>query len=347
MDRRVLILHAGGTLGMARGGRGWRTEPGYLAGLLGELPELRHPDLPAWELEELRPLLDSASMLPADWVRIAEAIRSRYEEFDGFVLLHGTDTMAYTASALAFMLGGLARPVVLTGSQIPLCEPRTDARENLVTSLLLAAREDLPEVGIYCAGRLYRGCRATKWNATGYDAFDSPNYPALAEVGVEIDVRQHLVRRPREGQSPLEVHAMEGPRVGALRLHPGVSAEVLRNLLQPPLQALVLEAFGVGNGPDRDPAFLEVLAEATGREEPVVVVAVSQCLRGSVRLGQYATGAALAEAGVVGGADMTKEAALAKLHYLLGAGLHAAEVRRRVQQNLRGELTPSSLLDLE
>ncbi|MBU0490283.1 MAG: asparaginase [Chloroflexi bacterium] len=336
MTKRVYIAYTGGTVGMERTADGYAPAPGYLAARLAALPELRDPAMPAYTIHEYEPLLDSSNMTPDEWLRIARDIATHYTDYDGFVVLHGTDTMAYTASALAFMLQGLAKPVVITGSQIPLCELRNDARENLITAILVAAEYPIPEVCLCFGSRLLRGCRATKVSAAGLDAFASPNYPPLGAVGVDIKIDWGLVRSSAAGAT-LSVQALQTPAVGALRLFPGITAEVLRNILNPPLQGLVLEVYGVGNGPDRDPAFVAALQEATARG--VVIVACTQCQEGEVRLGDYATGATLARAGVIGGADMTAEAALTKLFYLFSQGLGPAEVKREMSHDLRGELT--------
>jgi len=339
VKKHVYVAYTGGTIGMNRTPDGYAPTPGYLQQRLAAIPELHDPAMPAYTIHEYDPLLDSSNMTPDDWLRIARDIAAHHDRYDGFVVLHGTDTMAYTASALAFMLQGLQKPVILTGSQIPLCELRNDARENLVTALILAAGCPIPEVCLYFGSRLLRGCRATKVSADGFDAFASPNYPPLGTVGVDIAIRWDLVR-PSAPDAALTVQAFEPPTVGALRLFPGISADVVRNVLRPPLQGLVLEAYGVGNGPDRDPAFVAALQEATDRG--VVVVACTQCLAGTVHLGDYAAGSALVKAGVIGGADMTAEAALTKLFYLFSRGLSSDEVKREMGRDLRGELTAGS-----
>jgi L-asparaginase len=260
----------------------------------------------------------------------------RADDFDGFVVLHGTDTMAYTASALAFMLRGLGKPVVLTGSQIPLCELRSDGRENLLTALLVAAAEPpIPEVGLFFGARLFRGCRTVKVNATGFEAFDSPNCPPLATVGIDIAVDWNVVHAPEGPESALPEHM--DATVGALRLFPGISADLVHNAVRPPLSGLVLEAYGAGNAPDDDPELLEAIAEATARG--VVIVDCTQCLRGTVAPGAYATGSALLRAGVIPGFDLTAEAALTKLVYLLSTPRSPEEVRDLMQRSLCGELT--------
>lgn len=334
--RRVYLIYTGGTVGMLRTPQGYAPAPGYLAEQLATMPELRRPELPEIALHAHDPLLDSADMRPSDWNRIAADVAERYDDFDGFVILHGTDTMAYTASALSFLLENLAKPVILTGSQIPLAEVRSDARENLITSLLLAAESGLSEVAIYLNGRLLRGNRSTKVNAFGFDAFISPNFPPLAEVGVEVALRRDLALPPPDG--PLTLHRAGDDEVTALRLFPGLTARTLRNALLPPVRGLVLESYGAGNAPS-DPELLAALAEAT--ERGVVIVNCSQCLRGRVDMDDYATGHALAEAGVVSGGDATAEAALAKLVHLFGLGLSPESVRARVVHNLRGEVTPA------
>ncbi len=321
---------------MRRGPRGFEPSQGHLARLLAGMPELNDPSMPAIKLVEFEPLLDSADNRPSDWLRMANNVAAHYDDVDGVVLLHGTDTMAYTSSALAFMLEGLGKPVVMTGSQVPLQEVRSDARENLIASLQLAARRDLHEVCVYFSGRLMRGCRATKVSASGFDAFDSPNEAPLGQVGVDIAIRPGAARPPQAG--PLHVAQLQDATVAALRLFPGIDAGFVRTVLQDPLRGLVLETFGAGNAPSRDRALLDALAEASSRG--VVIVNTTQCLRGRVDMGGYATGSALSEAGVVGGADMTPEAALTKLIYLLGMGHDAATARLLMQQDLRGELTP-------
>jgi len=343
MPKRVYIAYTGGTIGMTNTGAGYAPAPGFLETRLREMPELRDAAMPEFVLHEYAPLLDSSNMTPREWFLIARDIFENYDTFDGFVVLHGTDTMAYTGSALPFLLQGLAKPVILTGSQIPLVELRNDARENLITALFIAAHYPLPEVCIYFGDKLLRGCRTVKVSALGFDAFDSPNYPPLGTVGVDIHIDWKLVRAapPRELEIP---RAELNATVAALRLFPGISAELLRHVLQSPLQGLVLEAYGAGNAPDRDCALLDAFAEATQRG--VVIVNCTQCLRGAVNLNAYATGAALLQVGVISGADMTPIAALTKLHYLIGSGYTPDQVRALMQQDMCGELTLQNDLSL-
>lgn len=335
--RRVYIAYTGGTIGMRRRDDGsYAPAPGFLAAQMAELPELRDPRAPAYTIHEYPQLRDSANMTPRDWTAIAEDIAAHYADYDGFVVLHGTDTMAYTASALAFMLRGLAKPVILTGAQIPLCELRSDARENLIGALLIAAHEPIPEVCLSFGGRLLRGCRAVKVNASGLDAFDSPNFPALGQLGIDITIDRRLILPPPPPDTPLSVQPMDlHYQIGALRLFPGVSAAMVSAVLAP-LHGLVLEAYGAGNGPDQDAALIAAIAEATARG--VVVVVCTQCIRGRVDLGVYATGASLARAGAISGHDLTAEAALAKLFYLFSAGHSPDQVRALMGRSLRGEI---------
>lgn len=336
MRKKVFIAYTGGTIGMKRTRSGYVPASGYLQAQMSHMPVLRHSSMPAYDIHEYDPLLDSSNMTPAEWVKIARDVVSHYDRYDGFVVLHGTDTMAYTASALPFLLGGLRKPVIVTGSQIPLCEIRNDARENLITSLMLAANYAIPEVCLYFGGKLLRGCRATKVSADGFAAFDSPNFPPLGTAGIDIEVNWDLVR-PARGGKRISVPELKRPVVSALRLFPGISPELVRNVLRPPLQGLVLEAYGVGNGPDQDRAFIDALADATKRG--VVIVDCTQCLEGTVDLDEYAAGSALARAGVISGFDMTAEAALAKLYVLLGRSYAAERVREEMQRDLRGEMT--------
>lgn len=344
MRRRVYIAYTGGTIGMRKTRDGYAPAPGYLQEQMLRIPELEDPLLPEYVVSEYAPLLDSSNMTPQDWLKIATDVHDHYGDYDGFIVLHGTDTMAYTASALPFMLEGLAKPVILTGSQIPLCEVRNDARENLITALLIASDPRVTEVCLYFGGRLLRGCRSLKVNADGFDAFDSPNFPPLGVAGISIEIDYarmlpptgpvfRLVAPVRSAKVP-----SNEPVVAALRVFPGISATILRHVLEPPLRGLVLEAYGVGNAPDRDLQLLDALREATDRG--LVVVTCTQCRRGTVDLGDYATGSALAKAGVVSGHDLTVEAALAKMFHLFHQNHAPEEVRRLLQTNLRGEITP-------
>lgn len=338
MKQRIYLIHTGGTIGMAPTPDGYGPAPGHLALQMARLPELEHPDMPEFVIHDHDPLVDSADMTPAHWLRIARDIADHYDEYDGFVILHGTDTMSYTASALPFLLEGLDKPVILTGSQIPLRELRNDARANLVTAMLIAARYAIPEVCLFFGDHLFRGCRSVKVHASGFDAFASPNYPALGRVGIDIDIRRDLILPPAGGKLSLPGDPGMNVHVAALRLFPGISAEAVASLLTTPVRGLVLETYGVGNAPASDTALMSVLRDATDRG--VIIVNCTQCLAGGVHMDAYATGSALGRAGVLGGRDMTAEAALAKLVVLFQRNLAVPEIRRLMETNLKGELTP-------
>ncbi|MBA3545459.1 MAG: type I asparaginase [Nannocystis sp.] len=337
---RVCVLHVGGTIGMVKTAGGYEPQPGFLQQHMAEMPELQRSEMPAYEVVSLEPLLDSADMAPDDWVRIAREIVERHDDYVGFVVVHGTDTMAYTASALSFLLPNLSKPVILTGSQLSLGHVRSDGREHIITAILLAGTLPVPEVCLYFASRLLRGNRAQKIHNHDFIAFDSGNLAPLATVGVSITVNTHLVRPPGSGR--LKAAALTcRPEVASLRLFPGLGARMMGHMLAPPMQGVVLETYGVGNAPSRDPALLAAITAATQAPREVVVVNCSQCHGGSVRQTLYSTGAALARCGVIPGFDMTPEAALTKLYCLLAEGLAPAQVRARMQQNLAGELNPT------
>ena len=337
MRKRVYIAYTGGTIGMQKTMEGYIPVAGHLQKLMSRLEELESDTMPIYDIREYEPLLDSSNMTPADWLKIADDIADHYDRYDGFVVLHGTDTMAYTASVLPFILQDLQKPVILTGAQIPLCEVRNDARKNLITAMLIAADFAIPEVCLCFGSRLLRGNRTTKVDADGFDAFDSPNFPALGSVGVEIKINWELVMPPSKIQRPLAVNPMRESPVAVLRLFPGISADIVANVLKPPTKGLVLQTFGIGNGPE-DPGLVSALKTAADRD--VVIVNCTQCLKGKVNMDNYATGSALAEAGVISGLDMTVEAALAKMTYLFSRGLPPQIVKEKMQLNMRGELSP-------
>lgn len=335
--KNIYIAYTGGTIGMKESEKGWVPAPGFLEQQMHANPIFQSDEMPAYTIHEFKPLLDSSNMAPKDWVQIARNIEENIDDYDGVMVLHGTDTMAYTASALAFMLENLHKPVVITGSQIPLVKSRNDAIRNLTSSMLIAANEDIPEVSLFFNQDLFRGCRAVKANSESFTAFASPNLPPLATAGISIQVNKSLVRKRPLHAPKINIHEKMDPYVGVLWLFPGITSEIVSNFLQEPLKGAVIQAFGVGNGPTNNKDFTNALKEASDRG--VVLVDCTQCWAGIVDLDDYATGSGMAAAGVVSGYDMTPEAALAKLFYLFGKGYTSEKVRKLVEQDLRGELT--------
>jgi L-asparaginase len=330
----VFVAYAGGTIGMRPTAEGYAPHPGSLRAPVEALIAESGDELPTVELEEFEEPIDSSNATPATWSRIAGLLYARRDDFDGFVVLHGTDTMAYTASALSFLLPDFGKPVVVTGSQVPMCVARSDGRQNLIGALQVAALGEVREVCLLFGSKVLRGNRATKVDATGLEAFDSPNFPALATLGARIETNSGLAVR---AAGRPQVLGCGLAHVAAVRLFPGIEASMLASLCSAPLQGLVIEAYGAGNGPAADPDFIAVIREATAAG--VVIVLVTQCLRGSVTPGSYATGSALLQAGGVPGYDMTTEAALTKLAVLLGEGLPPHRVRELMAMDIAGELT--------
>jgi len=346
---KVLVIYSGGTIGMLSTARGYAPSPGFLPRYVASVPQLADQDVPyfamppsiygrsiRYDILEYSPLLDSACMRGSDWVRLAEEIEANYNDYSSFLILHGTDTMAYTASALSFLLENLNKTVIITGSQIPLSESRNDALDNLMGALTIAGHFTIPEVSLFFNHRLYRGNRARKIASNQLEAYDTPNCRPLVNVGIHIDVNWDVVRHSHVAGS-LRVHKQVSQDVTVLTLFPGIGAEAIERQLAPPTKGCVLTTFGSGNAPDNDPDFLRVIDAAS--ERGVVIVNISQCFKGNVSV-VYAAGAALADAGVVPGGDMTPEAALTKLAYLLGLP-HMTPVRARhlMTMDLRGELT--------
>ncbi|MBA2657391.1 MAG: asparaginase [Tatlockia sp.] len=337
MKKRILIINTGGTISSMKTSRGYEPAVNYVQQVLEEIPALIHADMPEFFIKEYQPLLDSSNMTVSDWNRIATDIADEYDNFDGFLVLHGTDTMAYTASALSFMLENLAKPVIVTGSQIPLSEVRNDAIDNVITSLWLCAYQPIREVCIYFNKQLFRGNRAQKISAQRFDAFASPNYPLLADIGIQIELHKDLLLAP--SYKPFRLQTISPQFIANFRIFPGFASKVLDFILQQPLRGLILETYGAGNAQNNDPQFLTLLEEAC--QKGIVIVNCSQCQQGRVEMSQYATGHTLKLAGLISGQDMTPEAAHCKLLYLFSKNIDHQKVKSLMEQNLCGELSPA------
>ena len=335
MKKKVLIIYTGGTIGMKKTDKGYAPISGFLGEAISAIEDMKSAGAPEWSLFEMSPLLDSSDITVKEWNKIAEVIYNNYSSYDGFVVLHGTDTMAYTASALSFILDELDKPVILTGSQIPLSEIRSDGRDNLVTSLLIAAEGVVREVCLYFSGKLLRGNRAVKMSADDLVAFDSPNYPHLADVGITIKYNMSAVRKRREGTLKMQPF-LEVP-IGVLKVFPGIQFGLFESIMTKKLSGIVLETFGAGNIPSDGGALIPIIRKAF--ESGSVITVCSQCPSGTVSLGAYETSSALKSAGAVSGFDMTTEAAVAKLYYLFSLNIPIDEIKLRMEQNLRGEIT--------
>lgn len=324
-----------------------RTDPatGVLApfdfsSIYDEFPSLRSMDIRI-EVCPFEPI-DSSNVTPELWRRLAEIILEKYDEYDGFVVLHGTDTMSYSASALSYALENLGKPVVFTGSQIPIGVMRTDGRENLITAIELAAaridgRPAVPEVVLYFQNKLFRGNRTSKFSAEEFGAFRSENYPALADVGVSVHFNKPFIASPPASGSRLEISTAFDPNVLILKIFPGLTERALRTMLSvDSIRGIVLETYGAGNAPSGD-WFIDALQETINKG--VVVMNVTQCASGSVSMDLYQTGMRMEQIGVVSGKDITTEAAVTKLMYLLGLGIGKNELLERLKRSIRGEIT--------
>ena len=335
MKKRVLIIYTGGTIGMKKTDRGYAPVGGFLGQAISAMEDMKSEFAPEWDLYEMSPLLDSSDVTVKEWNKIAGVVYENYDKYDGFVVLHGTDTMAYTASALSFSLHGLNKPVVLTGSQIPLSEIRSDGRDNLITSMLIAADGVANEVCLYFSGKLLRGNRAVKMSADRLVAFDSPNYPHLADVGISIRYNHSAIVKP-EGKA-FEMRPFSDVPIGVLKIFPGIQFGLFESILTKKLSGIVLETFGAGNIPSDGGVLIPIIQKAF--ESGSVITVCSQCPSGTVTLGAYETSSALKAAGAVSGFDMTTEAAVAKLYYLFSLDLTTDQIKYYMEQDLRGEIT--------
>lgn len=338
--RTVLILHTGGTIGMEPSPDGYRPMAGFDSVLRDALAACAGPALPSVDVIALPNPIDSANLHPALWASMADTLLRHWSDYDGFVVLHGTDTLAWSASALSFLLRGADKPVILTGAQIPMMMPRSDALANAEAAVLLAASPALHEVGLFFGTRLLRGNRSTKAATTAFAAFDSPNAPPLAEAGIDLTIYpDRLLPAPAAPFAPdtCPSPSFDPEAVAVLTLHPGVSARMVDGLIgDGRTKGLILRSYGVGNAPDADLALMQALKRAVDRG--TTVVNTTQCRHGQVVQGAYATGSALSRIGVLPGADLTLEAAFAKLHVLLASGKTGEDLRQTLRTPLCGEM---------
>jgi L-asparaginase len=338
-DINLLIIYTGGTIGMIQDHISGELKPIDFSQIKQEVPEIRKFNYNL-DVISFRPVIDSSDMQPGHWVEMAGLIQKNYKAYDGFVILHGSDTLAYTASALSFMLENLSKPVIITGSQLPVGEVRTDAKENLITAIEIAATKinGLPavsEVAVYFDYFLFRGNRVTKMNSSKFEAFQSVNFQPLAEAGVHLKFNEHLLLKP--SMKALKVYTKLDDQIGVAQIYPGMSkAWFVSQLNSKGLKALVLQTFGSGNAPSQG-WFIEELQKAISKG--LIVINISQCPGGMVEQGRYVTSSRLAAMGVIGGADLTVEAAVTKLMFLLGNEKSKTRVKVLMTKSLRGEMT--------
>ena len=338
----ILLIYTGGTIGMKEDPVLQALIPFDFSQILDEVPELAKF---AYKIDSYTfdPLIDSSDVEPSHWISLVRLIEERYDDYDGFVILHGTDTMAYSASTLSFMIEGLTKPVIFTGSQLPIGTPRTDGKENLISSVEIAAAKDeeghaiVPEVCICFDNVLIRGNRSRKFNSDNFRAFRSEDYPPLAEAGINIRYNRALIRKPGSWEERPLFHTELDTRVSILKIHPGITPGVVKDiLLVKETRAVILETYGAGNAPSKE-WFLSIVREAS--EQGKILLNITQCIAGQVNMDLYATGKSLKAAGVMNGYDSTTESALGKLFYLLGVFDTNEEVKRGLEMDLRGEIS--------
>ena len=335
MKKRICVIYTGGTIGMIPGENGYIPSESLLEKELASISDLYKPGMPELEVIQFSPLLDSSNMSVPEWNKIGKTIADHYDSFDGFVVLHGTDTMSYSASALAFMLENLDKPVIFTGAQIPLCEIRSDGYNNLVSSVIIASEGIVREVAIYFDGKLIRGCRSIKISSDQFAAFTSPNFGLLADVGITINYHDRIGLPEKDG--PFRFFPFEEVPVGIIKMFPGIQIRLFESIMTEQLKGVVLETFGAGNIPSSSTGEMIPIIQKAYKNGTLIVVC-SQCVQGTVTLGAYETSKSLRDIGAVTGGNMTTEAALTKLMYLFSRYDSLDLIREKMGVNLRGEL---------
>ena len=339
MKSKILMIYTGGTIGMFKNSSG-SLEPFDFKHLMNYLPELKQFDV---QIDSIAfAPVDSATITPDLWIKLVETIEKKYIKYDGFIILHGTDTMAFSASALSFMIENLQKPVIFTGSQLPIGQLRTDGKENLITSIEIAASKEnnkaiVPEVCIFYQNKLFRGNRSRKYNAEYFDAFESPNYPLLAEAGISIKYNKYAINKFEQNKIP-RFHKKLDKNVFVIKLFPGIPYEYIETVVNiQNLKGIVLETYGAGNAPT-DKKFLDILRVAT-EEKGIIIINVSQCNAGSVKMGLYEASSYFEKIGIVCGKDITTEAALVKMMYLFSLDLSHKEIKKYLSENIAGEMS--------
>lgn len=346
-NAKVLIIYTGGTIGMVENLETGTLEPFDFAHLRSQIPEIQKLKFGV-DYFVFQPIIDSSNVTPEHWKKLVSIIEDKYNSYDGFVILHGTDTMAYTASALSFMIENVSKPIILTGAQLPIGKLRTDARENLITTLEIAADIDelgkpkIQEVCIFFQNYLFRGNRTTKINADNFNAFKSYNFPFLAKSGINIIYNENILLRHNPSK-PVKFHYRLDTNVAVLKIFPGINPLIVSTILNvPELKGVIFETYGKGNAPELD-WFLSLLKEAS--DKGIIIINITQCEIGYVDMSKYQTGVRLKNAGVISGADATVEAALTKMMILLGHNFDKKQIKEKMEGNLCGEITTNITID--
>lgn len=333
--KKIYILYTGGTIGMVKTKDGYAPKKGFLEEKLKDITQNHKETIGNYTIKEYTPLLDSSNISPKDWNTIAQDVMDVYDNYDAFIIIHGTDTMAYTASALSFIFSNLNKPIIITGSMISLAEMRNDGNNNLINSLVVASNYNIPEVVIVFSDKIVRGNRSTKLDSNSIDAFVSPKFSPLGVLGVNINIDWNIVRKSSNEKTYITKFDTT-KKMAIIKLFPGITGNFIRSITAGNINGIVLESFGIGDAPTADKDFLDAITEA--HKNGIIMVNITQCVMGRVDEEDYETGTLFMKRGVISGKDMTPEAGLAKLYYLFSLGLESGEIKSRIGENMRGEL---------